>query len=126
MKGLIIGALAGLGVTAGLIIKAINDDRQEIVVSEVDNAAVVRKETFKQAAKRKVNEILLWVNENAEKVDGAIKAISTVTTVIGIVTAVVELYSSTKKAVKDPNEELLEEVRAIKEQLSGTPTVVEF
>lgn len=126
MKGLIIGALAGLGVTAGLIIKAINDDRQEIVVSEVDNAAVVRKETFKQAAKRKVNEILLWVNENAEKVDGAIKAISTVTTVIGIVTAVFELYSSAKGAVKDQDGELLKEVRAIREQLSGTPTVVEF
>lgn len=116
MKGLLIALGIAAGTTAAYIVKKINDDRREEEISS-DDCVVVRKETFKQAAKRKVNEILVWVAKNSDKVEGIVSAVGVVSTVLGVVTTAVQLYSSAKSAFKDPNEELIREVDEIRMRL---------
>ena len=111
MKGLLIALGIAAGATTAYIVKKINDDRREEEISSADDCVVVRKESFKQAAKRKVNEILLWVAKNSDKVE------SMVSTVLGVITTAVQLYSSAKSAFKDPNEELIREVDEIRMRL---------
>lgn len=117
MKGLLIGLGVGLGLTATYVVKKINDDRQECVVKSDENTKVVTVETFKQAAKRKVNEILQWISKNTEKVESFVRVASIITTAVSVITAGMELYSSTKRLVKDPDEELLREVDEIRMRL---------
>jgi len=117
MKGLLIALGIGAGVTAAYIAKKVNDDRQDMIIKSENNVDYYTKETFKQAAKRKVNEILTWVSENTEKVESIVKTVSVVSTAIGICTATLELYSAAKRTVKDPNEELLKEVDEIRVRL---------
>lgn len=117
MKGLLIALGIAAGTTAAYIVKKINDDRREEEISS-DDCVVVRKETFKQAAKRKVNEILVWVAKNSDKVEGIVSAVGVVSTVLGVVTTAVQLYSSAKSAFKDPNEELIREVDEIRMRLA--------
>lgn len=116
MKGLLIALGIAAGTTAAYIVKKINDDRREEEISS-DDCVVVRKETFKQAAKRKVNEILVWVAKNSDKVEGIVSAVGVVSTVLGVITTAVQLYSSAKSAFKDPNEELIREVDEIRMRL---------
>ena len=116
MKGLLIALGIAAGATTAYIVKKINDDRREEEVSS-DDCVVVRKESFKQAAKRKVNEILVWVAKNSDKVEGIVSAVGMVSTVLGVVTTAVQLYSSAKSAFKDPNEELIREVDEIRMRL---------
>ena len=117
MKGLLIALGIGAGVTAAYVAKKINDDRQDMIIKSEGNVDYFTKETFKQAAKRKVNEILAWISENTEKVESIVKTVSVVSTAIGICTAALELYSAAKRTVKDPDEELLKEVEEIKVRL---------
>ena len=117
MKGLLIALGIAAGATTAYIVKKINDDRREEEVSSIDDCVVVRKETFKQAAKRKVNEILVWVAKNSDKVEGIVSAVGVVSTVLGVITTAVQLYSSAKSAFKDPNEELIREVDEIRMRL---------
>ena len=117
MKGILIGLGVGLGLTAAYAVKAINDDRKETVVATEGNTNLISKETFKQAAKRKVNEILDWVAQNGDKMECGAKVISTVSVVVGMVTAAFELYSASKRVIKDPDEELAKEVREINARL---------
>lgn len=117
MKGLLIALGIAAGTTAAYIVKKINDDRREEEISS-DDCVVVRKETFKQAAKRKVNEILVWVAKNSDKVEGVVSAVGVVSTVLGVITTAVQLYSSAKSAFKDPNEELIREVDEIRMRLA--------
>ena len=117
MKGLLIALGIAAGTTAAYIVKKINDDRREEEISSVDDCVVVRKETFKQAAKRKVNEILVWVAKNSDKVEGIVSAVGVVSTVLGVITTAVQLYSSAKSVFKDPNEELIREVDEIRMRL---------
>ena len=116
MKGLLIALGIAAGATTAYIVKKINDDRREEEISS-DDCVVVRKETFKQAAKRKVNEILLWVAKNSDKVESIVSAVGMVSTVLGVITTAVQLYSSAKSAFKDPNEELIREVDEIRMRL---------
>lgn len=116
MKGLLIALGIAAGATTAYIVKKINDDRREEEVSS-DDCVVVRKESFKQAAKRKVNEILVWVAKNSDKVESMVSAVGMVSTVLGVVTTAVQLYSSAKSAFKDPNEELIREVDEIRMRL---------
>lgn len=116
MKGLLIALGIAAGATTAYIVKKINDDRREEEISS-DDCLVVRKETFKEAAKRKVNEILLWVAKNSDKIEGIVSAVGMVSTVLGVVTTAVQLYSSAKSAFKDPNEELIREVDEIRMRL---------
>lgn len=116
MKGLLIALGIAAGATTAYIVKKINDDRREEEISS-DDCVVVRKESFKQAAKRKVNEILLWVAKNSDKVESMVSAVSMVSTVLGVITTAVQLYSSAKSAFKDPNEELIREVDEIRMRL---------
>ena len=117
MKGLLISLGVGLGLTAVYAVKQINDDRKETVVATEGNTNLISKETFKQAAKRKVNDILTWVAENGEKVESIVKSISIVSTVLGVCTTAIQLYSSSKRVIKDPDEELYKEVREINARL---------
>ena len=116
MKSLLIALGIAAGATTAYIVKKINDDRREEEVSS-DDCVVVRKESFKQAAKRKVNEILLWVAKNSDKVESIVSAVGMVSTVLGVITTAVQLYSSAKSAFKDPNEELIREVDEIRIRL---------
>ena len=116
MKGLLIALGIAAGATAAYVVKKINDDRREEEISS-DDCVVVRKESFKQAAKRKVNEILLWVAKNSDKVESIVSAVGMVSTVLGVITTAVQLYSSAKSAFKDPNEELIREVDEIRIRL---------
>ena len=116
MKGLLIALGIAAGATTADIVKKINDDRREEEISS-DDCVVVRKESFKQAAKRKVNEILLWVAKNSDKVESIVSAVGMVSTVLGVITTAVQLYSSAKSAFKDPNEELIREVDEIRMRL---------
>lgn len=116
MKGLLIALGIAAGATTAYIVKKINDDRHEEEISS-DDCVVVRKESFKQAAKRKVNEILLWVAKNSDKVESIVSAVGMVSTVLGVITTAVQLYSSAKSAFKDPNEELIREVDEIRMRL---------
>lgn len=116
MKGLLIALGIAAGATTAYIVKKINDDRREEEISS-DDCVVVRKESFKQAAKRKVNEILLWVAKNSDKVESIVSAVGMVSTVLGVITTAVQLYSSAKSAFKDPNEELIREVDEIRMRL---------
>ncbi len=116
MKGLLIALGIAAGATAAYVVKKINDDRREEEISS-DDCVVVRKESFKQAAKRKVNEILLWVAKNSDKVESIVSAVGVVSTVLGVITTAVQLYSSAKSAFKDPNEELIREVDEIRIRL---------
>lgn len=116
MKGLLIALGIAAGATTAYIVKKINDDRREEEIS-ADDCVVVRKESFKQAAKRKVNEILLWVAKNSDKVESIVSAVGMVSTVLGVITTAVQLYSSAKSAFKDPNEELIREVDEIRMRL---------
>lgn len=116
MKGLLIALGIAAGATTAYIVKKINDDRREEDISS-DDCVVVRKESFKQAAKRKVNEILLWVAKNSDKVESIVSAVGMVSTVLGVITTAVQLYSSAKSAFKDPNEELIREVDEIRMRL---------
>ena len=116
MKGLLIALGIAAGATTAYIVKKINDDRREEEISS-DDCVVVRKESFKQAAKRKVNEILLWVAKNSDKVESMVSAVGMVSTVLGVITTAVQLYSSAKSAFKDPNEELIREVDEIRMRL---------
>ena len=117
MKGLLIALGIAAGATTAYIVKKINDDRSEEEISSIDDCVVVRKETFKQAAKRKVNEILVWVAKNSDKVEGIVSAVGMVSTVLGVITTAVQLYSSAKSVFKDPNEELIREVDEIRMRL---------
>lgn len=117
MKKTIIGTFLGLGLIAGLVIGAINEDRRIQEISREDGVQVVRKETFKEAAKRKVNDILKWFAENPEKVDGFVKVATTTATVIGIATSTVEFFSSIKKINNKTDEKLLQEVDEIRLRL---------
>ena len=117
MKGLLIALGIAAGATTAYIVKKINDDRREEEVSSIDDCVVVRKESFKQASKRKVNEILLWVAKNSDKVESIVSAVSMVSTVLGVITTAVQLYSSAKSVFKDPNEELIREVDEIRMRL---------
>lgn len=114
MKNLLIGLGIGLGAAAIYVAKKINDDRQEIVVKSEDGIDLINIETFKQAAKRKVNEILSWIAENSEKVESIVSAISLVSTVVGVCVTIVELYSATRRIFKNPEDELLKEVSEIR------------
>lgn len=116
MKGLLIALGIAAGATTAYIVKKINDDRREEEISS-DDCVVVRKESFKQAAKRKVNEILLWVAKNSDKVESIVSAVGMVSTVLGVITTAVQLYSSAKSVFKDPNEELIREVDEIRMRL---------
>ena len=116
MKGLLIALGIAAGATTAYIVKKINDDRREEEISS-DDCVVVRKESFKQAAKRKVNEILLWVAKNSDKVESMVSAVGMVSTVLGVITTAVQLYSSAKSVFKDPNEELIREVDEIRMRL---------
>ena len=116
MKGLLIALGIAAGATAAYVVKKINDDRREEEISS-DDCVVVRKESFKQAAKRKVNEILLWVAKNSDKVESIVSAVGVVSTVLGVITTAVQLYSSAKSVFKDPNEELIREVDEIRMRL---------
>ena len=116
MKGLLIALGIAAGATTAYIVKKINDDRREEEITS-DDCVVVRKESFKQAAKRKVNEILLWVAKNSDKVESMVSAVGMVSTVLGVITTAVQLYSSAKSAFKDPNEELIREVDEIRMRL---------
>ena len=116
MKGLLIALGIAAGATTAYIVKKINDDRREEEISS-DDCVVVRKESFKQAAKRKVNEILLWVAKNSDKVESIVSTVGMVSTVLGVITTAVQLYSSAKSAFKDPNEELIREVDEIRMRL---------
>lgn len=117
MRKVIIGALVGIGVTAAIVIKKINDDREVHEISNEEGVKVVIKETFKDAIKRKINMILKWISENAEKVESITKAAATTATVIGIVTAIFDLYSSIKKTTDNVDQRLLEEVDEIRLRL---------
>lgn len=117
MKGLLIALGIAAGATAVYVVKKINDDRHEEEISSTDDCVVVRKETFKQAAKRKVNEILVWVAKNSDKVESIVSAVGMVSTVLGVITTAIQLYSSAKSAFKDPNEELIREVDEIRMRL---------
>ena len=116
MKGLLIALGIAAGATTAYIVKKINDDRREEEISS-DDCVVVRKESFKQAAQSKVNEILLWVAKNSDKVESMVSAVGMVSTVLGVITTAVQLYSSAKSAFKDPNEELIREVDEIRMRL---------
>lgn len=117
MKGLLIALGIAAGATAAYVVKKINDDRHEEEVSSTDDCVVVRKETFKQAAKRKVNEILLWVAKNSDKVESIVSVVGVVSTALGVITTAIQLYSSAKSVFKDPNEELIREVDEIRMRL---------
>ena len=116
MKGLLIALGIAAGATAAYVVKKINDDRREEEISS-DDCVVVRKETFKQAAKRKVNEILLWVAKNSDKVESIVSVVGVVSTALGVITTAIQLYSSAKSVFKDPNEELIREVDEIRMRL---------
>ena len=117
MKGLLIALGIAAGATAAYVVKKINDDRREEEVSSIDDCVVVRKESFKQAAKRKVNEILVWVAKNSDKVESIVSTVGVVSTVLGVITTAIQLYSSAKSVFKDPNEELIREVDEIRMRL---------
>lgn len=117
MKNVLIGTLIGLGIVTGIAIMKINDDRQVETLVKDGEATVIRKETFKKAAKRKVNEILRWIGENPEKVEGIVKVSTAIATSLSIITACVELYSSVKKAIDKSDEKLLNEVEEIRMRL---------
>ena len=117
MKGLLIALGIAAGATAAYVVKKINDDRHEEEVSSTDDCVVVRKETFKQAAKRKVNEILVWVAKNSDKVESIVSVVGVVSTALGVITTAIQLYSSAKSVFKDPNEELIREVDEIRMRL---------
>ena len=117
MKGLLIALGIAAGATAAYVVKKINDDRHEEEVSSTDDCVVVRKETFKQAAKRKVNEILVWVARNSDKVESIVSVVGVVSTALGVITTAIQLYSSAKSVFKDPNEELIREVDEIRMRL---------
>lgn len=119
IRNVTIGAIATAVVALGIYtVKKVNDDRK-LVEEEVEEGLFIeRDETFKEAAARKVNEILGWVNENSEKVSAATTIISTVATVIGVATGVFQLYSSYRDAKEDPNAELLKEVDEIRLRLA--------
>ena len=117
MKGLLIALGIAAGATAAYVVKKINDDRREEEISSSDDCVVVRKETFKQAAKRKVNEILVWVAKNSEKVESIVSVVGVVSTALGVITTAIQLYSSAKSVFKDPNEELIREVDEIRMRL---------
>ena len=116
MKGLLIALGIAAGATAAYVVKKINDDRREEEISS-DDCVVVRKESFKQAAKRKVNEILLWVAKNSDKVESIVSVVGVVSTALGVITTAIQLYSSAKSVFKDPNEELIREVDEIRMRL---------
>ena len=117
MKGLLIALGIAAGATTAYIVKKINDDRREEEIFSVDGNGTVRRESFKQAAKRKVNEILVWIAKNSDKVESIVSAVGVVSTVLGVITTAVQLYSSAKSAFKDPNEELIREVDEIRMRL---------
>ena len=117
MKGLLIALGIAAGATAAYVVKKINDDRREEEVSSIDDCVVVRKESFKQAAKRKVNEILVWVAKNSDKVESIVSVVGVVSTALGVITTAIQLYSSAKSVFKDPNEELIREVDEIRMRL---------
>ena len=117
MKGLLIALGIAAGATAAYVVKKINDDRREEEVSSTDDCVIVRKETFKQAAKRKVNEILVWVAKNSDKVESIVSVVGVVSTALGVITTAIQLYSSAKSVFKDPNEELIREVDEIRMRL---------
>ena len=124
MKGLLIGLGIAAGAAVCYVVKKVNDDRQEYVAQSDDGVDLVTVETFKQAAKRKVNEILKWVAENSEKVESIVTTVSLTSTVLGVCVTALELYSSTKRVYKDPDQELLDEVIKIRERLEYlTPDV---
>ena len=117
MKGLLIALGIAAGATAAYVVKKINDDRHEEEISSTDDCVVVRKETFKQAAKRKVNEILVWVAKNSEKVESIVSVVGIVSTALGVITTAIQLYSSAKSVFKDPKEDLIREVDEIRMRL---------
>ena len=117
MKGLLIALGIAAGATAAYVVKKINDDRREEEVSSIDDCVVVRKESFKQAAKRKVNEILVWVAKNSDKVESIVSVVGIVSTALRVITTAIQLYSSAKSVFKDPNEELIREVDEIRMRL---------
>lgn len=117
MKKTIIGTFLGLGLIAGLVIGAINEDRRIHEISKEDGVQVVRKESFKEAAKRKANEILKWFADNPDKVEGFVKVTTTTAAVIGIATSTVDFFSSIKKINNKTDEKLLQEVDDIRLRL---------
>lgn len=111
MKGLLISLAAGaVVICTAVIAKKVNDSREEYV--DISGTEEIRsRETFKEAAIRKVNEILRWVGENEEKVKSAV-------TVVGVLTSVVELINAIKCACKNRDKKLFEELDEIKTVLN--------
>lgn len=129
MRKLVIGAVATAIVAGVIIVKKINDDRKTIDVDYDENGVTIaERETFKEAAIRKVNEILSWVSNNPDKVESVTSIVSTLSVVIGIVTGIVELYSSLKSAKDKTNEKILNELTEIHLCLdsSNSCTVYDF
>lgn len=129
MRKLVIGVVATAIVAGVIIVKKINDDRKSIDVDYDENGATItERETFKEAAIRKVNEILSWVSNNPEKVESVTSIVSTMSVVIGIITGIVELYSSLKTARDKTNEKILNELTEIHLCLdsSNSCTVYDF
>lgn len=117
MKGFLIGLGATLGLAAVYAVKKINDDRQEKVIRSEEGVDLISIETFKQAAKRKVNEILKWVTENTEKVESFVSVVSVTSTIFGLAYTAIELYSSSRRLFNDPQEELVRQVSEIRARL---------
>lgn len=117
MKKVIIGSIIGIGVLAGLAIKKINDEREIVEISNDEGVKVVRKESFKEAINKRIDKILKWISENTEKVDSITKASATAASIIGILTATFELYSSIRKTVEKNDKKLIEEVDEIRLRL---------
>lgn len=125
MKYFFIGLGATLGAAALYAAKKINDDRQEHVTRTENGVDLVTVETFKQAAKRKVNEILKWVTENTEKIESVVSVISVTSTVLGLVYTAIELYSASKRLFNDPQDELIRQVDEIRTRLAYLAPSVE-
>lgn len=116
-KAVLIGAIAGVAAVAGIVIKKINDSREDVITIAEDGTAVKERETFKEAAKKMVDKILAWYVNNHEKCESAIGIVSGLATVIGCASAAVELYSKFKHKDDDTNSELLREVDEIRMRL---------
>lgn len=117
MKKIIYGALISLGITTAIVIKKVNDDREVQELANEDGIKFVRKETFKDAIKRKINKILKWIGDNPEKVESITKAAATTAALMGIVTSMFDLYSSIKKTTDNVDQRLLDEVDEIRLRL---------
>lgn len=115
-KTILISAITGVAIAAGIAIKKINDSREVIDICE-NGTIHSEKETFKAAAIKKVNEILSWYAKNSEKIETVIDIVSGAATIVGFVETAIKLYSAINKKHSKKDDQILEELEEIRLRL---------